>query len=140
MSPGSRFYSPLAACNCLVGESLVVKVSDFGMARSVRVGSVRKSKIPFEHFFNSEAVDKISAGLRLFRPKMSPERVYMLMKNCRQQAGRSKRGGDMCVCCWPHFCLAPHDDPRHGSSYCSASSWSHLAEDRSGACTPQCFQ
>ncbi|XP_041428088.1 RIB43A domain with coiled-coils 1 L homeolog isoform X3 [Xenopus laevis] len=67
------------------------------MARSVRVGSVRKTKIPFEHFSNSEAVDKISAGLRLFRPKMSPERVYMLMKNCRQQAGRSKRGGGTCA-------------------------------------------
>ncbi|OCT67205.1 hypothetical protein XELAEV_18038488mg [Xenopus laevis] len=41
-----------------------------------------KGKIPFEHFFNSVAVDKISAGLRLFKPKMSPERVYILMDNC----------------------------------------------------------
>eukprot|EP00079_Xenopus_tropicalis_P012563 XP_002939656.2 PREDICTED: tyrosine-protein kinase ITK/TSK [Xenopus tropicalis] len=118
-------HRDLAARNCLVGESLVVKVSDFGMTRFVLDDQYTSSsgtkfpvkwsapevfrfglyssrsdvwsfgvlvwevfsegKIPFEHLSNSEAVEKISAGLRLFKPKMSSERVYKLMNNCWQE-------------------------------------------------------
>ncbi|OCT88140.1 tyrosine-protein kinase ITK/TSK-like isoform X2 [Xenopus laevis] len=118
-------HRDLAARNCLVGESLVVKVSDFGMTRFVLDDQYTSStgtkfpvkwsapevfrfglyssksdvwsfgvlvwevfsegKIPFEHLSNSEAVEKISAGLRLFKPKMSSERVYKMMNNCWQE-------------------------------------------------------
>ncbi|CAH2276320.1 tyrosine- kinase ITK TSK [Pelobates cultripes] len=118
-------HRDLAARNCLVGESLVVKVSDFGMTRFVlddqytsstgtkfpvkwsapevfRYGRYSsksdvwsfgvlaweifsEGKTPFEHLSNSDAVEEISAGLRLFKPKMANEKVYKLMNNCWEE-------------------------------------------------------
>ncbi|KAM8972925.1 tyrosine-protein kinase ITK/TSK isoform 2-T2 [Pelodytes ibericus] len=118
-------HRDLAARNCLVGESLVVKVSDFGMTRFVlddqytsstgtkfpvkwsapevfRYGRYSsksdvwsygvlvweifsEGKTPFELLSNSEAVEQISNGLRLFKPKMASEKVYWLMNSCWQE-------------------------------------------------------
>lgn len=118
-------HRDLAARNCLVGESLVVKVSDFGMTRFVlddqytsssgtkfpvkwsapevfRYGRYSsksdvwsygvlvwevfsEGKTPFEHLSNSEAVEEISNGLRLFKPKLSSEKVYQFMNSCWQE-------------------------------------------------------
>ncbi|KAG8438792.1 hypothetical protein GDO86_005112, partial [Hymenochirus boettgeri] len=115
-------HRDLAARNCLVGESLVVKVSDFGMTRFVLDDQYTSSsgtkfpvkwsapevfrfglyssrsdvwsfgvlvwevfsegKIPFEHLSNSDAVEKILAGLRLFKPKLASERIYKMMSSC----------------------------------------------------------
>lgn len=118
-------HRDLAARNCLVGESLVVKVSDFGMTRFVlddqytsssgtkfpvkwsapevfRYGRYSsksdvwsygvlvwevfsEGKTPFEHLSNSDAVEEISNGLRLFKPKLSSEKVYQFMNSCWQE-------------------------------------------------------
>ncbi|XP_056373332.1 tyrosine-protein kinase ITK/TSK [Hyla sarda] len=118
-------HRDLAARNCLVGESLVVKVSDFGMTRFVlddqyssstgtkfpvkwsapevfRYGRYSsksdvwsygvlvwevfsEGKTPFEHLSNSDAVEEISNGLRLFRPKLASEKVYQFMNSCWQE-------------------------------------------------------
>lgn len=119
-------HRDLAARNCLVGESLVVKVSDFGMTRFVlddqytsssgtkfpvkwsapevfRYGRYSsksdvwsygvlvwevfsEGKTPFEHLSNSDAVEEISNGLRLFKPKLSSEKVYQFMNSCWQES------------------------------------------------------
>ncbi|XP_053318139.1 tyrosine-protein kinase ITK/TSK [Spea bombifrons] len=118
-------HRDLAARNCLVGESLVVKVSDFGMTRFVlddqytsstgtkfpvkwsapevfRYGRYSsksdvwsygvlvweifsEGKTPFEHLSNSEVVEEISAGLRLFKPRLASQMVYQLMNKCWQE-------------------------------------------------------
>ncbi|KAM4675771.1 tyrosine-protein kinase ITK/TSK [Discoglossus pictus] len=44
-----------------------------------------EGKMPFEHLSNSEVVEEIPAGLRLFKPKMASERVYKLMSSCWQE-------------------------------------------------------
>ncbi|KAG8547811.1 hypothetical protein GDO81_027430 [Engystomops pustulosus] len=119
-------HRDLAARNCLVGESLVVKVSDFGMTRFViddqytsssgtkfpvkwsapevfRYGRYSsrsdvwsygvlvwevfsEGKTPFEHLSNSDAVEEISNGLRLFKPKLASEKVYQFMNSCWQES------------------------------------------------------
>ncbi|XP_063784448.1 tyrosine-protein kinase ITK/TSK [Pseudophryne corroboree] len=118
-------HRDLAARNCLVGESSVVKVSDFGMTRFVLDDQYTSSagtkfpikwsapevfryaryssksdvwafgvlvweifsegKTPFEHLSNSDAVEEISAGLRLFKPKLASEKIYKLMNSCWQE-------------------------------------------------------
>uniref|UniRef100_A0A8C5MPJ8 Tyrosine-protein kinase n=1 Tax=Leptobrachium leishanense TaxID=445787 RepID=A0A8C5MPJ8_9ANUR len=118
-------HRDLAARNCLVGESFVVKVSDFGMTRFVLDDQYTSSsgtkfpvkwsapevfryaryssksdvwafgvlvweifsegKTPFEHLSNSEAVEEVSAGLRLFKPKMASEKMYKLMNRCWEE-------------------------------------------------------
>ncbi|XP_077122541.1 tyrosine-protein kinase ITK/TSK [Ranitomeya variabilis] len=115
-------HRDLAARNCLVGESFVVKVSDFGMTRFVlddqytsssgtkfpvkwsapevfRYGRYSsksdvwsygvlvwevfsEGKTPFEHLSNADAVEEISNGLRLFKPKMASEKFYQFMNSC----------------------------------------------------------
>ncbi|XP_053574766.1 tyrosine-protein kinase ITK/TSK [Bombina bombina] len=123
-------HRDLAARNCLIGEALVVKVSDFGMTRFVlddqytsssgtkfpikwsapevfRYGRYSsksdvwsfgvlvwevfsEGKTPFEHLSNGVAVEEISAGLRLFKPKMASERIYKLMNSCWQEKPESR--------------------------------------------------
>lgn len=39
-------------------------------------------KMPYERLNNSEIVDKVSTGLRLYRPQLANERVYSIMGNC----------------------------------------------------------
>ncbi|XP_069619604.1 tyrosine-protein kinase ITK/TSK [Ranitomeya imitator] len=118
-------HRDLAARNCLVGESFVVKVSDFGMTRFVlddqytsssgtkfpvkwsapevfRYGRYSsksdvwsygvlvwevfsEGKTPFEHLSNADAVEEISNGLRLFKPKMASEKFYQFMNSCWQE-------------------------------------------------------
>ncbi|XP_044133847.1 tyrosine-protein kinase ITK/TSK isoform X2 [Bufo gargarizans] len=118
-------HRDLASRNCLVGESLVVKVSDFGMTRFViddqytsssgtkfpvkwsapevfRYGRYSsksdvwsygvlvwevfsEGRTPFECLSNADAVEKISNGLRLFKPKLASEKVYQFMNSCWQE-------------------------------------------------------
>ncbi|KAJ1128580.1 hypothetical protein NDU88_006957 [Pleurodeles waltl] len=115
-------HRDLAARNCLVGETQVVKVSDFGMTRFVlddeytsstgskfpvkwsapevfRYGRYSsksdvwsfgvvmwevftEAKIPFENRTNGEVVEDISAGLRLYKPKLASQSIYKLMNGC----------------------------------------------------------
>ncbi|XP_072256544.1 tyrosine-protein kinase ITK/TSK [Pyxicephalus adspersus] len=125
-------HRDLAARNCLVGESLVVKVSDFGMTRFVLDDQYTSSsgskfpvkwsapevyqygryssksdvwaygvlvweifsegKTPFEHLSNADAVKEISAGLRLFKPKLATEKVYQLMHSCWHEKPETRPG------------------------------------------------
>ncbi|XP_028671753.1 tyrosine-protein kinase BTK isoform X1 [Erpetoichthys calabaricus] len=39
-------------------------------------------KMPYERFNNNEIVEKVTAGLRLYRPQNANETIYTLMKNC----------------------------------------------------------
>ncbi|CAJ0940236.1 unnamed protein product [Ranitomeya imitator] len=131
-------HRDLAARNCLVGESFVVKVSDFGMTRFVlddqytsssgtkfpvkwsapevfRYGRYSsksdvwsygvlvwevfsEGKTPFEHLSNADAVEEISNGLRLFKPKMASEKFYQFMNSCWQEISVVKPQMLLCCC------------------------------------------
>ncbi|KAG8134920.1 putative Tyrosine-protein [Naja naja] len=83
-----------AARNCLVNESGVVKVSDFGMTSRFSSKSdvwsfgvlmwevFTEGKMPFETNTNYEVVTMITQGHRLFRPKLASKKVYDLMVMC----------------------------------------------------------
>lgn len=39
-------------------------------------------KLPYERLNNQEIVDKLSSGLRLYRPQLANEKVYAVMTSC----------------------------------------------------------
>lgn len=39
-------------------------------------------RMPYERWNNTEIVEKISTGQRLYRPQMANERVYSIMMSC----------------------------------------------------------
>lgn len=39
-------------------------------------------KMPYERWNNTEIVEKISAGQRLYRPNKANDRVYAIMMSC----------------------------------------------------------
>lgn len=39
-------------------------------------------RLPYERLNNTEIVDQVSRGLRLFRPQLANERVYSIMSSC----------------------------------------------------------
>lgn len=39
-------------------------------------------KLPYERLNNQEIVDKLSSGLRLYRPQLATEKVYAVMTSC----------------------------------------------------------
>ncbi|MGH0160282.1 UNVERIFIED_CONTAM: hypothetical protein FKN15_053118 [Acipenser sinensis] len=39
-------------------------------------------KVPFERFNNTEIIDKLMAGYRLYRPQQASEKVYRIMQDC----------------------------------------------------------
>nr|XP_033783661.1 tyrosine-protein kinase ITK/TSK isoform X3 [Geotrypetes seraphini] len=115
-------HRDLAARNCLVGDSQVVKVSDFGMTRFVLDDQYTSStgtkfpvkwsspevfrysryssksdvwafgvlmwevfsegKIPYDNQSNGEVVEAISAGMRLYKPRLASYNIYQLMSCC----------------------------------------------------------
>ncbi|KFQ14857.1 Tyrosine-protein kinase ITK/TSK [Leptosomus discolor] len=122
LEQNSVIHRDLAARNCLVGESHVVKVSDFGMSRIVLDDQYTSStgtkfpvkwsapevfsysnystksdvwsfgvlmwevfsegKIPYENRTNGEVVEEISAGFRLYKPKLASKAIYEVMSHC----------------------------------------------------------
>ncbi|XP_041930913.1 tyrosine-protein kinase BTK [Alosa sapidissima] len=47
-------------------------------------------KMPYERLSNSEIVDKVSTGLRLYRPQLANERVYSIMGNCWREKAEER--------------------------------------------------
>ncbi|KAG7484220.1 hypothetical protein MATL_G00047030 [Megalops atlanticus] len=41
-----------------------------------------QGKMPYERLNNTEIVDKVSSGLRLYRPQLANERIYGIMTSC----------------------------------------------------------
>lgn len=39
-------------------------------------------KLPYERFNNTEIVDQVARGYRLFRPQLANEKVYNIMQSC----------------------------------------------------------
>lgn len=39
-------------------------------------------KLPYERFNNTEIVDQVTRGYRLFRPQLANEKVYNIMQSC----------------------------------------------------------
>lgn len=39
-------------------------------------------RLPYERLNNTEIVDQVSRGLRLFRPQLANEKVYSIMSSC----------------------------------------------------------
>lgn len=39
-------------------------------------------KLPYERLNNTEIVDQVSRGLRLFRPQLANEKIYSIMTSC----------------------------------------------------------
>lgn len=39
-------------------------------------------RLPYERLNNTEIVEQVSRGLRLFRPQLANERVYSIMTSC----------------------------------------------------------
>lgn len=39
-------------------------------------------RLPYERLNNTEIVEQVSRGLRLFRPQLANERVYSIMSSC----------------------------------------------------------
>uniref|UniRef100_A0AAX7U1D2 Tyrosine-protein kinase n=1 Tax=Astatotilapia calliptera TaxID=8154 RepID=A0AAX7U1D2_ASTCA len=99
-------HRDLAARNCLVNDSLVVKVSDFGMTRykfpsKIFSALIKKNRLsvfgspgvlmwevftegrmPFEQSPNHEVVTLVTQGHRLYRPKMAKPAIYDTMQMC----------------------------------------------------------
>nr|XP_005991737.1 PREDICTED: high affinity nerve growth factor receptor [Latimeria chalumnae] len=119
-------HRDLATRNCLVGDSLMVKIGDFGMSRDIystdyyRVGGrtmlpirwmppesimYRKfttesdiwsfgvvlweiftyGKQPWYQLSNTEAIECITQGRELERPRTCPKEVYDIMQGCWQR-------------------------------------------------------
>lgn len=58
-------------------------------------------RMPYERWNNTEMVEKISAGQRLYRPQMANERVYSIMMNCWHEVhtgGNTKTSLYICIC------------------------------------------
>uniref|UniRef100_A0A3B3YMV9 Tyrosine-protein kinase receptor n=1 Tax=Poecilia mexicana TaxID=48701 RepID=A0A3B3YMV9_9TELE len=107
-------HRDLATRNCLVGEGLVVKIGDFGMSRDIystdyyRVGgrtmlpirwmppeSIMYRKFTTESDIwsfgvpmflpSQQAIECITQGRELERPRTCPKEVYLLMHGCWQR-------------------------------------------------------
>lgn len=39
-------------------------------------------KLPYERLNNTEIVDQVSRGLRLYRPQLANDKVYSIMSSC----------------------------------------------------------
>ncbi|XP_016536422.1 high affinity nerve growth factor receptor [Poecilia formosa] len=90
-------HRDLATRNCLVGEGLVVKIGDFGMSRDIystdyyaKVNGSKKSRVEILHsapmFLPSQqAIECITQGRELERPRTCPKEVYLLMHGCWQR-------------------------------------------------------
>uniref|UniRef100_A0A3P8ZLK1 non-specific protein-tyrosine kinase n=1 Tax=Esox lucius TaxID=8010 RepID=A0A3P8ZLK1_ESOLU len=46
-----------------------------------------EGRLPYENQTNSEVVDSLNAGLRLLKPRLAPEAVYILMEWCWKEVG-----------------------------------------------------
>ncbi|KAA8588710.1 hypothetical protein FQN60_010055 [Etheostoma spectabile] len=84
-------HRDLAARNCLVDGNGTVKVTDFGLSSSksdiwsygVLLWEVYTlGRLPYERLNNTEIVNQVSRGLRLYRPQLANEKVYSIMSSC----------------------------------------------------------
>nr|KAF6397469.1 neurotrophic receptor tyrosine kinase 1 [Rousettus aegyptiacus] len=99
-------HRDLATRNCLVGQGLVVKIGDFGMSRDIySTDYYRKfttesdvwsfgvllweifayGKQPWYQLSNAEAIECITQGRELERPRACPPEVYAIMRGCWQR-------------------------------------------------------
>uniref|UniRef100_A0A668A8A5 IL2 inducible T cell kinase n=1 Tax=Myripristis murdjan TaxID=586833 RepID=A0A668A8A5_9TELE len=46
-----------------------------------------EGRLPYEHRSNAEVVESLNAGLRLLKPRLAPDAVYLLMEWCWKEVG-----------------------------------------------------
>ena len=64
-----------------------------------------EGRLPYENRSNAEVVESLNAGLRLLKPRLAPDAVYLLMEWCWKEVGTgivhisSRRTADSKVHC-----------------------------------------
>lgn len=54
-------------------------------------------KMPFERFNNTEIIDKLMAGYRLYRPQQASEKVYRIMQDCWHEKAEDRPSFEVLV-------------------------------------------
>ena len=49
-----------------------------------------EGRMPYEHNTNTEVVEALATGLRLPRPRLAPDALYLLMEGCWRQVGKTQ--------------------------------------------------
>lgn len=49
-------------------------------------------KLPYERLNNTEIVNEVSRGLRLYRPQLANDKVYSIMTNCWLEVSQNLDG------------------------------------------------
>lgn len=46
-----------------------------------------EGRLPYENQSNAQVVESLNAGMRLLKPRLAPESVYLLMEWCWKEVG-----------------------------------------------------
>lgn len=46
-----------------------------------------EGRLPYENRSNTEVVESLNSGLRLLKPRLAPDAVYLLMEWCWKEVG-----------------------------------------------------